>query len=62
MEFERFLLKIRQIHAHVSDLPNKPAIGDKTEQLGFQKVGPESGQFGVTRCMSFVVLFGTWKC
>jgi hypothetical protein len=56
------LLKMKQTHAHVSDLPNKPTIGDKIEQLGFQKVGPKSGQLGVTRCKSFVVLSGIGKC
>jgi hypothetical protein len=39
---------MKQTIAHAGNLPNKRAIGDKTEPLGFQKVGPKSEQLGVT--------------
>jgi hypothetical protein len=42
------LLKVKQIFIHVSDLPKKPVIRDKTKALGFQRVEPKSGQPKVT--------------
>jgi len=44
-----------QIPNHVGNPPKKHATRDKTEPLGFQKVGFESGKFGVIGCGCFVV-------
>jgi hypothetical protein len=35
---------MKQTLAHVNNLPKKPTIRDKTEPLGFQRMGLESGQ------------------
>jgi hypothetical protein len=53
---------MRQILVHVSDLPKKPTIGDKTKPLSIQKVRPDNEQHGVTRFEYFVVSFGIRKC
>jgi len=55
------LLETMQIPAHVGDLPKKPIIGDKIEPLGFQRVGHESRQLGVTWLMYFVMSSKTRK-
>jgi hypothetical protein len=56
------MLKAKQIHAHVGDPPRKLLTKDKIEPLGFQKVGPKSGQLGVTGFECFVVQFEMKKC
>ncbi len=56
------LLKAKQIFIHVGDLPKMPIIGDKIKQLGFQKVGLENEQLGVTWLGHFVVPSRMGKC
>ncbi len=56
------LLEAKQTPACVGDLSKKPTIGDKTEPLRFQKVGPKSRQPRVTWHVYLVAPFGTRKC
>ncbi len=53
---------MKQTLAHVIDLLKKPPTRDEIKPLGFQKVGPTNGQFGVTWLKYLVVPFGTGKC
>jgi len=53
---------MKQTFAHVGDPQKKPKTKDKTKPLGFQRVGLESEQLGVTKLGHFVVPFGTRKC
>jgi hypothetical protein len=63
MTFEgAFIRKSRQTSTHVGDSPKKPAIGDKTKPLGFQRVGLESGQLEVIWFEYFIVPSKTRKC
>jgi hypothetical protein len=55
------LLKVRQIFARVSNLPKKPTTRGKIEPLDFQRVGPKSGQLGVTGFECLVVPSRTKK-
>jgi hypothetical protein len=55
-------IKSEQILARVNNLPNKLATGDKIEPLGFQRVGLETKQLGVTWFGHLVVLSGMGKC
>jgi hypothetical protein len=56
------VLKVKQTLAHVGDLFKKPTTRDKTQPLGFQRVGPKSEQLGVTWLRHLVVPFGMGKC
>jgi hypothetical protein len=56
------LLKVKQNFARVGNLPKKPAIGEKTKPLGFQKVGLGSGQPRVIGLGCFIMPFGMGKC
>jgi hypothetical protein len=58
------LLEVKQILANVSNLRRslQLATRDKIEPLGFQRLGLESKQPGVTWFRHLVVLFGTKKC
>jgi hypothetical protein len=42
------LLKVKQTFAHLINLPKRLATRGKIESLGFQRVGLESKQLGVT--------------
>ncbi len=53
---------MRQTLACVDDSLKKLVIGDKIKPLGVQRVGPKSGQLGVTMLVHFIVQFGTRKC
>jgi hypothetical protein len=54
------LLETKQL-AHVGNPPNKPITNDKTKPLGFQKVGHENRQHGVTWLGHHVVPLGMGK-
>jgi hypothetical protein len=56
------LLELKQILACVGDLLKKPAIGDKIEPLGFQKVGLKNGRPRVTWLGHFIVSSKIRKC
>jgi hypothetical protein len=56
------LLGTRETFALVDDLVKKLTIGDKTKPLGFQKVGLNSKQPGVTRFGYFIVSSRIGKC
>jgi hypothetical protein len=56
------LLETNQTPTRVGDSPKKLAIGDKTKPLGFQRVGPDSGQPSVTWLGHLILPFRTWKC
>jgi hypothetical protein len=56
------LLEAKQIFTCVSNSPKKPTIGDKTEPLGFQRVGLKNKQLGVTRLGYLIVPSIMGKC
>lgn len=53
---------MRQNPTLVSDPPRKPITRDKTKPLSSQKVGPESGQLGVTWLKCLVMQYEMKKC
>jgi hypothetical protein len=53
---------MKQNPTHVNDPPRKLVTRDKTKPLSFQKVGPESGQLGVTWFKCLVVRYEMKKC
>jgi hypothetical protein len=59
---KNILLQVRQILARVGDPLKKPATRDKIKPLGFQRVGLEVRQLGVTWFAYPIVPFGTRKC
>jgi len=56
------MLEVCQTFARVSNSPKKPTIGNKTKPLGFQKVGPKTGQLVVIGFEGLILRFGMGKC
>jgi hypothetical protein len=56
------LLEAKQTPTCISNPLEKPTTKDKTKPVGFQKVGHENRQHGVTWLGHFVVPFGTGRC
>lgn len=55
------LLKVKQTPIHIDDLPKKLTTTNKIESLKSQKVGPKSGQLGITWLGHFVITSKTKK-